>query len=143
MNAHPGKVALFAALAFAFAGAAQAQAQAQAQAGAEAAEATFARWDTDHNGVLSLEEFRTGSHAMAQAARAAARYAAEASLRGQFESIDANDDAAIGADEYPNLMLVRRAGASAPALAAFDANRDGRLQFGEYLAMVRQLAKPR
>ena len=82
-------------------------------------------------------------HGMAQAARAAARDAAEASLRGQFESIDANDDAAIGADEYPNLMLVRRAGASAPALAAFDANRDGRLQFGEYLAMVRQLAKPR
>ena len=138
MNAHPGKLALLAALAFAFAGPAQGQTGA-----AEAAEATFARWDSDHNGVLSLEEFRNGSDAMAQAARAAARDAAEASLRGQFESIDANDDAGIGADEYTNLMLVRRAGASAPALAAFDANRDGRLQFGEYLAMVRQLAKPR
>ena len=139
MNAHPGKLALFAALAFAFAG----PAHAQAQAGAEAAEATFARWDSDHNGVLSLEEFRTGSHAMAQAARAAARDAAEASLRGQFESIDVNDDAAIGADEYPNLMLVRRAGTSAPPLADFDGNRDGRLQFAEYLALVRQLAKRR
>ena len=141
MNMHSCKSLGLAALALALA--APAHAQAAAPDAAEAADATFAAWDADHNGVLSLEEFRKGSSIMAQAARAAARDAAEASLRGQFESIDANDDAAIGADEYPNLMLVRRAGTSAPPLADFDGNRDGRLQFAEYLALVRQLAKRR
>jgi hypothetical protein len=36
-------------------------------------------------------------------------------------------------------MLIKRAGASAPPLSKFDANQDQRLQFGEYVQLVREL----
>lgn len=118
----------------------------QAGQGAEPAtapvEAAFARWDADHDGVLSPGEFRAGWIAQARAARRAAAEALQARLRGQFEAVDGNDDEAIDAGEYPRLVLVRRAGKSAPALSLFDGNHDGRLQFAEYLQLVRQLAKP-
>ena len=39
------------------------------------------------------------------------------------------------------LELVRRAGAAAPPLARFDNNRDGGLEFPEYVALVSALAQ--
>ena len=118
-----------------------APAAAGAQQADQAAAATFTRWDTDGNGVLSRAEFDKGWAAQAAVARRNASERLQSRLRGQFEAIDRNDNDAIDPDEYPHLLLVRRAGASAPPLSSFDANSDGRLQFAEYLQLVRRLAK--
>lgn len=96
-------------------------------------DATFRAWDADRNGVLSLEEFRQGYAKVATGVR-------QARLRAQFEAVDANDDGGIDAGEYAAMALVRRAGAAAPALAASDTNKNGRLEFAEYRALVRRLA---
>ncbi len=118
-----------------------APAAAGAQQANQAAAATFTRWDTDGNGVLSRAEFDKGWAAQAAVARRNASERLQSRLRGQFEAIDRNDNDAIDPGEYPHLLLVRRAGASAPPLSGFDANSDGRLQFAEYLQLVRRLAK--
>jgi len=99
-------------------------------------DATFKAWDADHNGVLSQAEFRQGWNSIRQ--RAEDRV--EASLHGQFDKVDANHNAAIDASEYGNLLLVQRAGKSAPALASFDRNGDQRLEFDEYMALVARMA---
>lgn len=101
-----------------------------------AVDATFKAWDADHNGVLSQAEFRQGWNAV----RRRAETKVEASLRTQFDKVDANHNGAIDAGEYGNLLLVQRAGKPAPALASFDRNGDQRLQFDEYLALVGRLA---
>lgn len=134
-------------------GSAQAQAQAQSQpqvqpqvqpkAAAPTAgrrervvDATFKAWDVDHDGVLSQDEFREGWNSV----RRRADDQVEARLHAQFDKVDVNHDGAIDAGEYGQLMLVQRAGKSAPALASFDRNGDRRLGFEEYLALVAKLA---
>ena len=114
--------------------------QAAPAAGGNAVEAIFARWDTDRNGLLSRDEFSKGWAEQAVAARKSAMEAVQEGLQAQFDAIDANDNAAIDADEYDGLVLVQRAGSAAPALAAFDANGDARLQYAEYLQLVRRMA---
>ena len=101
-----------------------------------AVDATFKAWDADHNGVLSQAEFRQGWNAVRQRAETKV----EAGLRTQFDKVDANRNGAIDAGEYGNLLLVQRAGKSAPALASFDRNGDQRLEFDEYMALVGRLA---
>jgi hypothetical protein len=64
-------------------------------------------------------------------------------LHQQFEAVDADGNDAIDAAEYGNLLLVKRAGKNAPSLSAFDANKDQRLQFPEYLALVRHMTERR
>lgn len=98
------------------------------------ADAMFSAWDANKDGALSKEEFRAGWLLLRQRA-------ALARLRAQFDRADANDDQAIDADEYRTLVLVRRAGDAAPPLSRFDASKDGKLQFEEYLAMVQDLAR--
>ena len=98
-----------------------------------AAEA-FRGWDKDHNGSLSLAEFRAGWQQVQRMAETQAR------LRHQFATVDANHSGAIEAAEYGNLVLVKNAGKSAPPLARFDANADGKLQFAEYLKLVQGMA---
>lgn len=101
-------------------------------------DAAFASWDTDKNGALSLQEFRNGWIALRRAGEWEAR------LRAQFHNVDANKNNAIDAGEYGSLLLVKRAGKSAPPLSAFDANKNLRLEFGEYVKLVQQLAgKPK
>lgn len=100
------------------------------------ADAMFRAWDSNKDGSLSKEEFRAGWAGLRQ--RAAAD--AEARLRLQFDRADANDDQGIDANEYKSLLLVRRAGDAAPPLSRFDASKDGKLQFPEYLVMVQELA---
>lgn len=103
-------------------------------------DAMFKAWDADHNGVLSQAEFQQGWSSLRQ--RAEDRV--EASLHGQFDKVDANRDGAIDAGEYGSLLLVQRAGKSAPPLASFDRNGDQRLEFDEYMALVgRMAAAPR
>ena len=99
------------------------------------ADALFAAWDRNHDGQLSPTEFRDGL----QRARGGAR--AQASLRHQFDALDANHNGAIDPGEYGKLELVKRAGKSAPALPAYDGNHDGRLDFAEYVKLVEALAQ--
>ena len=110
-----------------------AQAQAQAPAGDPAGEA-FKAWDKDHNGSLSPVEFRAGWQQVQRVAEMQAR------LRHQFTTVDANKNGAIDPAEYGNLLLVKNAGAKAPQMSVFDANRDGKLGFGEYVKLVQALA---
>jgi hypothetical protein len=98
------------------------------------ADATFAAWDTDHDGSLSQQEFRMGWQQARQALEV------QAKLRQQFATIDANKSGAIEASEYGNLLLIKQAGKSAPPLATFDTNKDGKLQWAEYLQLVMKLA---
>ncbi len=100
------------------------------------ADIVFRSWDANKDGQLSKEEFRAGWASLRQ--RAAAN--AQARLHTQFDRADANDDQAIDAQEYAGLVLVRRAGANARPLARYDADKDGKLQFAEYLVMVRDMA---
>ena len=99
-------------------------------------DAAFKDWDADRNGSLSLQEFRNGWLVLRRAE------AMQVRLREQFQKIDVNRNSAIDANEYGNLMLVKQAGKSAPALAAFDANKDQRLEFGEYIELVRTMSTP-
>lgn len=101
------------------------------------ADATFAAWDADHDGVLSLQEFRDGTRGMRRMAGVRNR------LHQQFEAVDADGNDAIDAAEYGKLLLVERAGKGAPPLSMFDTDKDQRLQFPEYLALVRHMTERR
>lgn len=145
----PTRIVLLAALALPWAAAAQDKAAAGPVAARPATpavvaepvpprvDATFRLWDLDRNGVLSLQEFRTGWTTLRREGVRQSRQ------RAQFDKVDANDNGAIDAGEYQELLLVERAGKSAPALSAFDANRNGRLEFVEYQDLVRRLAPQR
>jgi hypothetical protein len=100
------------------------------------ADATFAAWDSDRNGALSQQEFRAGWAAVRRIAEVQAR------LHEQFRTVDVDRNDAIDASEYGNLLLVKRAGKSALPLATFDTNRNQRLEFSEYVGLVRRLATP-
>jgi hypothetical protein len=99
-------------------------------------DATFAAWDADRNGALSQQEFRAGWAAVRRMGEVQAR------LHEQFRTVDANRNDAIDVGEYGNLLLVKRAGKSALPLAAFDTNKNQRLEFSEYVGLIRRLATP-
>jgi len=124
-------------------GAHQAAAQSAAQAKPAAAQASpaadpaaeaFKAWDGDHDGTLSLVEFRAGWQQVQRVAETQAR------LRHQFATVDANKNNAIDPPEYGGLLLVKNAGKNAPQMSSFDANRDGKLAFPEYVKLVQALA---
>jgi Ca2+-binding EF-hand superfamily protein len=94
----------------------------------------FKAWDRDGNGSLSLAEFRSGWQQVQRTAEVQAR------LRQQFTTVDANRNGAIDPAEYGSLVLVKQAGKNAPQMSVFDGNRDGKLEFGEYLRLVQALA---
>jgi hypothetical protein len=94
----------------------------------------FAALDADHDQAISAPEFAAGFAELQRAIAVGLR------LREQFRTVDADHSNAIEDAEYARLALVRQAGASAPALSAFDANGDRKLGFAEYVALVRTLA---
>ena len=114
--------------------AAPANAQQQPRAAADPAAEAFKAWDKNADGNLSPVEFRAGWQQVQRAAELQAR------LRHQFGTVDANKNDAIDPAEYGNLKLVQNAGAKAPQMSVFDANRDGKLGFGEYVKLVQALA---
>lgn len=105
----------------------------QAQAPART-EALFGALDTNKDKVLSLPEFQAGYASVQRT------IALDIRLREQFRMVDANRSGAVEAGEYANLVLVKQAGTAAPGLAAFDANKNQKLEFAEYLTVVHRLA---
>lgn len=98
------------------------------------ADAIFNALDTSKDGTLSRQEFQAGYPGLARV------IVLELRLREQFVALDGDRSGTIEAGEYANLELVRRAGKSAPVLTGFDANKNRKLEFAEYVAAVRQLA---
>jgi Ca2+-binding EF-hand superfamily protein len=96
----------------------------------------FARWDTDRNGSLTLEEFRVGY-------LQAERNMAIAQLRQQFVARDTDKSGYLEKGEYEALPLVKKEGAKAAPFAQVDKNGDGRLDFSEYAAMVAKAVEER
>ena len=114
--------------------AAPANAQQQPRAAADPAAEAFKAWDKNADGNLSPVEFRAGWQQVQRVAEMQAR------LRNQFGTVDVNKNNAIDPAEYGNLVLVKQAGKTAPQMSVFDANRDGKLAFGEYVKLVQALA---
>lgn len=100
------------------------------------AAALFAAWDSNDDGALSPVEFSNGWQNLR-------RISAQRRLAQRFNALDRNDNNAIDADEYRNMALLKRAGKSAPPLSKFDANRNGRLELGEYLGLFDHLSDQR
>lgn len=114
--------------------AAKPAASAKPQQQAATPEAIFARWDKDKNNVLSMTEFKAGWQEV-QATMVLRQ------LHDNFVAMDVNKSGFIEASEYANLELVKKAGASAQPMSTFDLNKDQRLDFNEYVAMVRSMVK--
>lgn len=98
---------------------------------------TFKLWDADDNGSLTQQEFRNGWRGMRRAVEV------RDGLQKQFNSVDTNNNKAIDADEYGQLVLIQKAGKSAPPLSAYDANKNQRLEFSEYVDLVRRMSERR
>lgn len=107
---------------------------AKAQAAPSPAAKVFAALDANHDQVVSAQEFEAGYAGLQRAVALGLR------LREQFTTMDSDRSGALEAGEFANLLLVKQAGKAAPSLAAFDADRNGRLDFAEYLVLVQKLA---
>ena len=97
-------------------------------------DAAFAAWDADKNGSLSKDEFRKGwmivrNEMLLQR------------LQVEFEQRDADKSGKIEAGEYAKLAFVPRLGKSAPAMNAFDANKNGGLEFPEYIDFIKNASR--
>ncbi len=95
----------------------------------------FAAWDTDHNKTLTIDEFKAGWGRVAQTV-------VLQRLKGQFDLHDRNRDNALDTAEFATLNLVKQAGASAPSATTFDADKNGGLDFKEYVAAVAAMSQP-
>lgn len=109
-----------------------------------AIDAAFHKMDVDHNGTLSLSEFRNGWRRMHHRK---GRRTAMRGLRAQFKRLDTNNNGGIDRTEYPNMMLVKKAGPQALPFSQVDRDNNQKLDFAEYTSVVRRLstlsAKPR
>ncbi|WP_460764421.1 EF-hand domain-containing protein [Lysobacter fragariae] len=94
----------------------------------------FDTLDVNKDQVLSRQEFQAGYAGLQRL------IAMQVRLRGQFAALDVNRSGAIDASEYANLELIKSQGEAAPSLAAFDADHDQKLNFGEYATLVGKLA---
>jgi Ca2+-binding EF-hand superfamily protein len=113
---------------------ARAAAPAAAQPAAPTPEEIFAAWDKDKTRSLSLNEFKAGWEEVRQASLMSR-------IGGQFRAVDADRDGSLTPAEYGNLPLIKRAGSAAPTMASFDTDRNGKLDFREYIRMVEGLVK--
>jgi len=120
----------------AIAATAHAQAPAPAARAGTEASTTFKRWDKNSDNTLSAAEFAAGWQEI-QAANTLRN------LHDNFVAKDADRNGSLGPAEYLKLDLVQKTGASAPAMATFDTNKDQGLDFKEYVSLVGALIKPK
>jgi len=97
-------------------------------------ETVFNAWDKDKNKSLSVEEFKAGwiEIQMRQTI---------AKLHQNFVQMDTNKSGALEQNEFANLELIKKAGAKAPMMSAFDADKNGKMEFKEYVEMVSTMMK--
>jgi Ca2+-binding EF-hand superfamily protein len=113
-------------------------ANAPAKKAAPTPESTFNSWDKDKNKTLSMEEFRAGWTQMQQQMQARQ---VVAKLHQNFVAMDKNKSGALEQDEFANLELIKKAGAKAPMMTAFDADKNGKLEFKEYVSLVETMMR--
>ena len=101
---------------------------------AATADQLFAAWDKDKNRTLTLDEFKNGWES-------AREQNIMGRLEAQFRTADKDKSGLIEAGEFANLPLIKRAGSGAPPMSAFDANKDQKLDFKEYLDLVPAMLK--
>lgn len=101
---------------------------------AATADQLFTTWDKDKNRMLSLDEFKNGWES-AREQNIIGR------LEAQFRAADKDKSGVIEASEFASLPLIKRAGSGAPPMSAFDANKDQKLDFKEYLDLVPAMLK--
>ena len=94
----------------------------------------FLAWDRDKNRTLTLDEFKNGWES-AREQNIIGR------LETQFRAADKDKSGVIEATEFANLPLIKRAGSGAPPMSAFDANKDQKIDFKEYLDLVPAMLK--
>lgn len=100
------------------------------------ADTMFVRWDKDKNNALSLAEFKVGWQEVQ--ANMILRQ-----LHETFIAMDVNKSGALEATEYANLELVKKAGAAAQPMSTFDLDKNQRLDFNEYVGMIKLMLKPK
>ena len=111
-----------------------AQAAQAAQAQKATPEMVFDAWDKDKNKTLSVEEFKAGWTEI-QMRQIISK------LHANFQQMDANKSGALEQNEFANLELIKKAGAKAPMMSAYDADRNGKMEFKEYVEMVSTMMK--
>lgn len=131
-----GKSLIAAALCVTLAGTAVAQTVAGNKAAAESQPATpeqiFAHWDKDKSSSLSLEEFRAGWQEI-QVGNLLRK------LHNNFVAMDANKSGSLEQSEFSSLEMVKKA-KSTPQMSTYDTDKNQKLDFKEYVGMVKAMA---
>lgn len=96
----------------------------------------FAALDKDKNRQLSFEEFKNGVVAERKQAMLMQR------LGGIFKTADKNANGHLEALEFNTLPGLKAAKEPKPKFADFDANKDQKLSFREYLTFVQAMSQP-
>ena len=131
-----GKTLIATALCVSLVGVAAAQTAAGTKTAGSSAPASpeqiFAHWDKDKNSSLSLEEFKAGWQEiqMGQLVR---------KLHGNFVAMDSNKSGALEANEFANLEIVKKS-KTPVQMATFDADKNQKLDFKEYVGMLKALS---
>ena len=97
-------------------------------------ETVFNAWDKDKNKSLSMEEFKAGWTEI-QMRQIVGK------LHQNFVAMDANKSGALEQNEFANLEIIKKAGAKAPMLSAYDTDKNGKLEFKEYVEMVSTMSR--
>jgi len=64
-----------------------------------------------------------------------------AKLHQNFVAMDANKSGTLEQDEFAKLEIIKKAGAKAPMMSAFDADKNGKMDFKEYVEMIASMMK--
>lgn len=96
----------------------------------------FAALDKDKNKQLSYEEFKNGVVAERKQAMLMQR------LGGIFKEADKNGNGNLELAEFNTLPGLKAAKEPKPKFADFDANKDQKLSFREYLTFVQAMSQP-
>jgi Ca2+-binding EF-hand superfamily protein len=97
-------------------------------------ETVFNAWDKDKNKALSVDEFRAGWTEI-QMRQTVAK------LHQNFVAMDTNKSGALEQNEFASLEVIKKAGAKAPMMSAFDADKNGKLEFKEYVELIGSIMK--